>query len=124
LFHYAVGIVGVGDHVQDHQHHQGDRLTEVKRTGRGVKDALWPPQVGMEVGDWPLGSSGEQGPRVREHNGIVIHVDNAGLRSDVLRDLVGVTGRRYARADVEELPDAALADQETHGPGQEGPVHP
>jgi hypothetical protein len=62
--------------------------------------------------------------RVRQHDGVVIHVDDAGLRGDGLCDLVGVACRRYPGADVEELADPAVGDQVADRSGEEGPVHP
>src|SRR4029077_3072470 len=50
--------------------------------------------------------------------------DDPAFARHRLRHLVGVVGGGDPGADVQELPDAGLADQVAHGPGQEGPVPP
>jgi hypothetical protein len=40
---------------------------------------------------------------VREHDRVVVDVDDAGVGGDALGDLVGVLGGGQARADVEVL---------------------
>ena len=117
-------VVGVGDHVQDHQHHEGDGLAEVQGFAGGGEDSAGFAQVGVHVRNRALGCSGEQGAGVREHDGVVIDVNDAGLRGDGLGDLVGVACRRYSGADVQELAYPALGDQVPHSPGEEGAVHP
>jgi hypothetical protein len=58
---------------------------------------------------------------VREHERVVVHVDDAGLRRGALGDLVGVVGGGQARADVEELPYPRVGGQVPDGARQEQP---
>ena len=55
---------------------------------------------------------------------VVVGVHDPRVRGDLLRHLMGVAGHRQPGADVEELPDATLAGQVPHDPGQERPVRP
>ncbi len=59
---------------------------------------------------------------MREHDRVVVHVDHPGARRGPVRDLVHVVGGGQARADVEQLPDAGLADQVAHYPAEHGPL--
>jgi hypothetical protein len=61
---------------------------------------------------------------VRQHQRVVVHVHDPGLRCDPLRDLMRVVGRREPGPHVEELPDPGLAGQVAHDPAEEGPVGP
>ena len=72
------------------------------------------PQIGLQVIGGPLRAAGQQGPGVADHHRIVVHVDDPRLRRGLLRDLVGVVGRRQAGADVQELADAVAAGQQPH----------
>ncbi len=47
---------------------------------------------------------------------IVVYVGHPGVRRDLPGNLVHIPGGRDAGADVDDLPDARLADQEPHGP--------
>jgi hypothetical protein len=58
---------------------------------------------------------------VGQHDGVVVHIDDAALRGDLLGDLVGVVGGGQAGADVQELADAGLAGQVADGTGQKRP---
>jgi hypothetical protein len=53
---------------------------------------------------------------------IVVDVHGPHQRVDLVRDLVHVSLRGQARADVEDLADPRLAHQVTDNPAQEGPV--
>jgi hypothetical protein len=53
---------------------------------------------------------------------VVVHVDDASVGRDRLRDLVRVAGRRDAGPDVEKLPDPRLLGQVAHRPAEEPPV--
>src|SRR5208282_6096236 len=75
-----------------------------------------------EVGARALRLAGQQRPGVREHDGVVVDVDDPGLGRHALRYLVRVAVGRDPGADVEELPDPRLGGQETNRPGQEGAV--
>jgi hypothetical protein len=59
---------------------------------------------------------------VREHDRVVVDVDDPALRRDLLGDLVGVARRGDAGADVEELPYPRLAGQVADGAPEERPV--
>jgi len=49
---------------------------------------------------------------VHVHDRVTVDVGHPGARCDFGRDLVHVPGGRDARADVDDLPNARLADQE------------
>ena len=55
-----------------------------------------------------------------QHDRVVVDVDDARLRGDLLRDLVHVARRGQPGPDVDELADADLADQEADHPPQDG----
>jgi hypothetical protein len=61
---------------------------------------------------------------VQDRDGVVVHVDDPGLRRLLLGDLVRIARGRQAGADVEELPDTRLGDQVPDRAGQESPVGP
>ena len=96
------------EEVHGHREDQAHRLAE-------VKEPPGPPVVQdfRRVGQVPghgqhAGGLGQQVPGVRQHLGIVIHVDDPGIRGDGLRGLVGVRRGRQPAAHIEELPDALL----------------
>jgi hypothetical protein len=103
--------VGVGDLAQDPEHHDRDRLGEVERLGRSRENLVRLTHVGVDVVAGALGSAGEQGAGVHQHERVVVHVDDARFRSQPLGDLVCVVGGRQTGADVQELADPCLADQ-------------
>src|SRR5690606_33097741 len=119
---------GVGEVPEPAEDRHGDRLLEVEDPLRAPEDAVDVADVGLEAGGLPLGRADGQRPGVREHERVVVDVDDPALRGDPLRHLVGVVRRREPGADVEELADAGLARQELHDPPQETPrlprVHP
>jgi hypothetical protein len=53
---------------------------------------------------------------------VAVDVDDAGIRGDLLGDLVHVALGRDAGADIEELADPRLPGEVADGPPQEGPV--
>ena len=59
-----------------------------------------------------------------EHDRVVVHVHDPGLRRDRLGDLVGVARRRDAGADVQELADPRVGGQVADGAAEERPVRP
>ena len=120
--HQVAGLVVVGDMAERVEDHQGDRPGEVEGVGRGFEDALGGVQVGVEVDGPALGCAAEQGVRVGQHDGVVVDVDDPGVRGGALRDLVGVVGGRQAGADVEELAYALLVGQVADGASQEVPA--
>ena len=56
---------------------------------------------------------------MHQHERVVVHVHDAAVRGDLLGDLVGVGGGGEARSQVQELPDAGLADQMGHRASEE-----
>jgi hypothetical protein len=98
------GLPLVKDIVQDGDEHQRDGLAEVQHIlGRRVGQ-----DVGLDVGGAAFGRGGQQGPRVREDQRIVVYVDDAAGRLGRLGDLVDVAGGRQSGPNVEELPDAGF----------------
>jgi hypothetical protein len=77
--------------------------------------------VRVQVGDDALTAAGQQRLRVQQHDRVVVHVHDLGVRGDRLRDLMHVLTGGKAGADVEELPDPRLGGKETHDPPQERP---
>jgi hypothetical protein len=124
LGHDAVRVVIVGDQVQDDQQHQRHRRAEVQGPRRGPHDGRGVPQVRLHVVARTLRGAAQQGPGVQQHDGVVVGVHDPRVRGGLLRHLMGVAGHRQPGADIEELPDAALAGQVPHDPGQESPVRP
>jgi hypothetical protein len=53
---------------------------------------------------------------------VIVHVDDAGLRGHALRDVVRVVGGRDAGPEIEELTDAGLGREVTHGPAEAPPA--
>jgi hypothetical protein len=97
--------------VQDAAEQQPDRLVPVQ--------VLAHAGIGQEAGRIPEVPAhgeghlvvGEQRLGVGEHDGVVVEVDHAGGRVDPVGDLVHVLRGRQPGADVQELPQASLADQ-------------
>jgi hypothetical protein len=104
------GLVLVGKEVQDADEYQRDRLAEIQHIPDHLipQDVVGVPQIGMDVGGAPFRRRREQRTRVREHQRVVVHVDDVARRRGPLRDLVHVVGGRQARSDIEELPDTRL----------------
>ncbi len=90
----CVRIVLIGDAVQDGDQHQCDRPAKVQGLGRAGQDGGRVPNVTVEVGGGAGGATGQQRPCVRQHDRVVVDVDDPGVGGDPLRDLVGVVGRR------------------------------
>jgi hypothetical protein len=59
---------------------------------------------------------------VRQHDGVVVDVDDARLRRDALGHLVGVVRGRDARADVQELAYPGLTNHIADDAAQELPI--
>jgi hypothetical protein len=79
------------------------------------------PDVRVQVIAGARGAAGQQGAGVRQHKGVVVHVDDPRFRRDGLRHLVGVVRGGQAGADVEELPYPGLAGQVPDRAGEKGP---
>jgi len=70
-------ILGVRDQVQDDQHHQRDRLAQVQGAASGFEYDVRFAQIRVEVGGGALRGAAEQGAGVGEHDGVVVHIDDA-----------------------------------------------
>src|SRR4029077_8670554 len=67
---------------------------------------------------------GEECLGVGQHDRVVVQIDHAGGRVDPLGDLVHVVRGGQARADVQQLPEADLADQVTDHPAEDVTLSP
>ena len=94
----------VGEMAHDPHQHEGDRLREIQQARRGVQDSGRIPDIGVQVFACPLGAAGQQGAGVRQHQGVVVHVDDFAFRRRLLGHFMRVVGRGKAGADVQELP--------------------
>src|SRR5690348_11555584 len=94
------------------QQHDRDGLVEIKRLPRAGHDRGHVADVRVDVADGAAGRRLHQRPGVRKHHRVVVHVGDAALRHEGLRDLVRVPDERQADADVKELPDARVHDKE------------
>jgi hypothetical protein len=106
---------------QDSHQHDRDRLGEVQRPGCALHDRVGVAQVGVQIGGRALGAAGEQGAGVCQHHGVVVGVDDLGVRGHPLGDLVGVVGGGQPGANVEVLADAGVTGQVPDRTGEEGP---
>src|SRR5690606_26881774 len=113
-------LVVLGQVAEDPAEDQRHGLAEVEGVGGGGEDLVDVVQVGVQVGGGPLRGGDQQGPRVRQHQGVVVDVDDARLGGDRLRELVGVARRGQPGADVEELAHPGLAGQVADPAPQEG----
>jgi hypothetical protein len=102
--------------------HHGDRLAEVDRLGRALEDLAGVAQVRVDVAGRAARSAAEQGAGMRQDHRVVIDVGDPRLGGNGLGDLMGVTRRGDAGADVEELADSPLPGQVAHGASEEGAV--
>ncbi len=78
---------------EDPHQHQRNRLVEVQRTRRTGQDGVRIPQVGVEVVRDSVRSADQQRAGVDQYQGVVVNIDDPGVRSDPLGDLMGVVGR-------------------------------
>src|SRR3954447_21852325 len=76
----------------------------------------------MDVGGGAVGSAGQQPPRVGQHDGVVVDVDDTRFRRDRLGHLVHVVRGRDPGAEVEELPYPRILDQVRHGTAEKTTV--
>src|ERR1017187_10296111 len=107
--------------MQDREQQYSDGLAEVQRPGGLAEKVAGVMQVRVNVATGTLGAAGEQGPGVREHHGVVVHVHDAGPWIGLLGDLVRTARHRDAGANVQELADAA-AGEVAHYPPEKAPV--
>jgi len=122
--HDRVRVVGAGHDVEHREQGDRDRAGEVKQPCGLPEDGVSVAQVRVDVLGGPGRAAGQQGAGVGQDDGVVVHVDDPGLRGDGLGDLVGVARRGYAGADVEELADAGLGGEVADHPAEERPVRP
>jgi hypothetical protein len=120
------GVLVVHDEMQHGHEHERDRLAEVQdvRCRLVREDRLGVAQVRVDVRSAAFRRTGEQCPRVRKDQRIVIRVDDPGLRGHRLRDLMDIVRGGQARADVEKLPDPGLTGQESHRARHERAILP
>ncbi len=109
--------------MQDRRQEHRDRLVEVQQgTHFGVvEDSVRVAQVCLDNsgGDFV----GEQGTAVGEDHRVVVDVDDAHFRVDLVRDFVHISGGGQAGADVEELADTGT-DQFPGGTAQQHAAFP
>jgi hypothetical protein len=120
----AVRVCLVRDEVQDRCQHERYRTGEVEgvqQAGTG-EDLAGVTQVSADAGGGALRGAGEQGTRVREHDGVVADVDHPGRRGDRLGDLVHVRAGGNAGADAQELLDPRVPGQEGNRAAHKPPV--
>ena len=122
--HQGGRLVLVGDAVQDAEEHDRDRPAEVQDLGGPGQDRVEVAQVGVDVGGRTLGAAGQQGPGVQEHDRVVVHVHDAGMRRHPLGYFVRIVPRGQPSPDVQELPDARFGHQVVHRPAEERPLRP
>lgn len=117
----ALGVLVVGDEVQHGVEDDADRAVEVDEAGHlvGGEDGAGLAHVGLDRGGPVLG--GQQGAGVRDDDRVDVHVDDAGVRMDALRDLVDVALVGQPRAEVDVLVDPLLGDV-GDGAAEEAPV--
>jgi hypothetical protein len=112
-------------HVPQHaKHRDRDRLAEVQRPAGVSDDGSGIMHVCVDIVGGPLGRAGQQGPRMRQYQGIVVDVDDLALRRHALGDLMGVVRGRQAGPDIQELADPGLAGQVPDHPPEEQAVLP
>src|SRR6185437_5457273 len=100
------------------------RAGEVEQLAGLRQDLAGVAQVGVDVVGGACLVADEQRAGVREHDRVVVHVDDAAFRRDGLGDLVEVARRGDAGADVEELPDPGFPGQVADRTPEERPVRP
>src|SRR5215470_12906208 len=97
-------------------------LGEIQRARRGVQDFVRLTQVRVDVVGDPLGRAGQQRPGVREHERIIVDIDDPACWIQPLRNLMCVVDRGQAGASVQKLVNISLSYQIVDGPGEKLPV--
>jgi hypothetical protein len=117
-------ILVIGHEMRDRDEQDSDWLAEVDQLPHPwvSQDRLGLAQVGQH--DARVAVAGEQRAGMQMHDGTIIQGGNAHPRRDLLGDLVHIDCRGNAGADIDDLSDTSLADQEPHCPLQERPVLP
>jgi hypothetical protein len=107
---------------QDAHQHQRDRLGEVQGLLGRLQDHGGVAQIGVDVvGRAVAAAGGEQRSGGGQDHLVVVDVEDAGLRRDLLGDLAGIVGGRQAGADVEELADLRFTSQKPYRADQKLP---
>jgi hypothetical protein len=122
--HDPVGVVLVGDDVEQADHDQRHRPGQVEDLGRHLDDGVGQPDVALDERGAALDGAHQEGVGVGEHDRVVVDVHDPGFGVDALGHGVDVVAGGDAGADVEELADADLARQVPHAAAEEGPVGP
>jgi hypothetical protein len=120
----CAGVRLVRDEMQHGQQEQRHGLSEIdEQLGFRVGEDLGRlAQVGLDHGGVRVVLQHE--PAVRHGDLVAVHVDDPCAGRGRLGDLVDVLLGGDAGTDVEELPDAGLADQVPDGPAEKCPVGP
>src|SRR5918995_5011257 len=94
--------------VEDAYQEQRDRTSQVEGLvqGRVVEDRPGLAEVGEDEGGPALLRAGHQGAGVRQHDWVVVDIEDPAFGSDSLSDLMDVVQRRDSGADVQKLSDA------------------
>ncbi len=111
-----IGFAVVQDVPQHAQHRDRDRLGEIQRPGGPGEDVGRVVHIRVNVIGDPLRGTGQQRPGVRQHQRVIVHIHDPGLRCHPLGHLMGIVRRRQAGADIQELADPRLTSQEPHHP--------
>src|SRR5690606_13997269 len=121
---HSAGVGAVRQAVQHGEVQQGDRLVEVDEGAQVLvgEDLLGFGHVGRDHRGGVV--VGEEGAPVRQHDGVDVDVDDAGVRLELLGDLVHVVPGGHAAAHVDELAGPGVAGQVPHGPVEEEAVLP
>ena len=112
----------VKEKVQDAAQHQADRLVPVEQVAGGGEDACWVAEVATDS-ERPL-VVGQQRRGVGDHHRVVVQVDDADVRVETLGDLVHVLRGGQARADVEQLDQALIANHVPDDAGEHAALRP
>jgi hypothetical protein len=114
----------IGNRVQHRQEQHGNRLAEVDQAAyiRMSQDVMRPGHVRHD--HCRAAVLRQQRSAVCQHHGVVVDIDHARIRLELLSDLMHVLRGRQAAAHVQELPDPGLTGQEPHHPVQKQPVLP
>jgi hypothetical protein len=108
--------------VQDAAQHQADRLVPVEQVAGGGEDAFWVTEVAHDGERPPV--VGQQRGGMGDHHRVVVQVDDSDGRVEALSDLVHVLRGRQARADVEHLGQALIADHVPDDAGEHAALRP
>ena len=111
-WHHRGRLRGVLDVGEREQQQDRDRQAEVQGRPRARHDRVSIADVRVDKADRAAGRGRHHRAGVRQHHRVVVHVRDAALGRERLGDLVGGAHERQPHADVKELPDSRLDDQE------------